>query len=312
MCVNPMLPCRRVAARLGKAMGRWAARSALSGAVMLVVGCGGEEAPEQARDRTPYPSPAPTMTRTVTPTPTVTLSNLNCYYLDNCSPTPAATATTRTPTPTPSAQPSGNAPFSDGRFRFNCFLYGDCSPTPTATAARTPTATATAAPPPRTPGPTRSPPPSPSTGSAPTVAQLQRALVAEGALGRDWAELETGALTRERNPAVYAEFLNLVADQYLAVELHDVRNGGPEYLALLLVTKLGIPQVTAAAPLSYGTGGVRYRYTRVEDGARVPGELAAWQQGPVVVIMMIEGGRAEVCLCDLAQRQDEKVRAVIR
>lgn len=212
---------------------------------------------------------------------------------------------TRSPTPAPTmvrtASPTATVTLSN----LNCSILGTCSPTPTAT-ARPLTATATP-PPTQSVGPTRSPSPSPSSGSAPTGAQLRRTLLTDQEVGSGWGEVEAGALTQERNPAFFTEFVNLVADEYLAVEVHDAHNGTPEYLGLRVLTEI-TSQVTAAAPLTFGTRGVRYRYAVVRDGERQHGEMAAWQQGSVVIIMLIEGSRADVCLCDLARRQDEKVR----
>lgn len=278
------------------AIGRWVACGVLAGVVALAMSCGREDAPEQARDRAPSPSPVPAMMRTATPTPTVTLSTLNCSILGTCSSTPTATPPTPPPTRTPTAYP--------GSTRF-CAFFGDCPPTPTATA--------TAAPPPtQSVGPTRSPSPSPSSGSAPTAAQLRRALLTDQEVGSGWAEVEAGALTRERNPAFFAEFVNLVADEYLAVELHDARNGAAEFLALRMIADRKFDKLDKLTPSGPGQDRTRHRYEFVSDGKRQYGELVAWRQGSVVVAMQIEGPRASTCVCDHARRQDEKVRAAGR
>lgn len=281
--------------RVGTALGGRLAGIVLVGAA-LAVGCGGDDAPEQARDRASVSVPSPTATPT--PTSTTTLTTLNCSILGNCSPTPAATGTARTPTatasPTPTRAPTvtrtpttvpPGTPFST----FICSFAGNCPPTPTATA----------------PSPTASPTTSPS------AAQLRSALLTEADLGRDWQETGRRDLMGRAYPAAQAAFLNLLADESLDVQLYDARNGSVETLALRTLTEI-TPRATSAAPLGYGTRGVRYRYSLVEGDEQFYGELAAWQQGPVVMIMLIEGSQAEICLCDLARRQDDKLRAMFR
>jgi hypothetical protein len=291
----------------GAAIGRWAAYLVLLLAMTLAIACGAEDPPEQARNLAASPTPTVTVSPPPTTTPTATtrrgsLSETICQLNGNCTPTATATlspsptrtttATARTPTATrmPTTTPTPSS-FRD----FICSFTGNCSPTPT-----------------RTAGPVASLPPSPSPGAGITVAQLQRGLVPEEDLGSDWLELDAGVLMREGNQIVIGQYINVVTDESLWVELYDARSGGPEYRALRLITFQGIPEVKAMAPLDYGKGGVRYRYNLVEDGERVYGELAAWQQGPVVVVMQFEGGHADVCLCDLARRQDAWLRDAFR
>jgi len=154
----------------------------------------------------------------------------------------------------------------------------------------------------------------------PTYDQLFRALLTEDDLWErdiDNALLEADAGELDRDyPAVYADFSDLVTDEFLSIELHDARNGVPDYIALAFVEALtdGRPtELRPIAPTGFGTAGVRYRYIYHEsDGDRWYGEVAAWRQGQVVVAIVFEGSDADACVCDLAALQYNKVASMIR
>ena len=63
---------------------------------------------------------------------------------------------------------------------------------------------------------------------------------------------------KEQHPAVAADFTS-DDDEFLSVELHDARNGAPEYLALRFLVGESIQALTPVAPLAFGVAGARYR-----------------------------------------------------
>jgi hypothetical protein len=144
----------------------------------------------------------------------------------------------------------------------------------------------------------------------PTLGQLQRALLSEDDFFFELDEYETGNLDR-RYPAVYGDYY-LIFDEFLSVELHDARNGTPENIAIDFLNDFDIFEVTRIAPTGFGRDGVRFRYDYFEDGEHWYGEVAAWQQGQVVVAILYESYvDPEICVCDYAELQFDKVAAII-
>jgi hypothetical protein len=174
--------------------------------------------------------------------------------------------------------------------------------TVTATVMSTLTATATL---------TATPTATPTPASGPTPAQLQRALLTAKDLGPDAVLWDFGEM-ETRYPAVRGYGFLVSPEEFLTVELHDARNGVPDYLALGFLNDLTVNQVTQVAATGFGTNGVRYRYNLDEDGERVYGEVAAWRQGQVVVAIQVEGYQADVCVCDYAKAQYDKLAAAMR
>jgi hypothetical protein len=153
--------------------------------------------------------------------------------------------------------------------------------------------------------------------SGPTLTQLRRAVLAEedlwaGEIGGDWAELDAGPL-EDDYPAVFADFTDLDSDAYLSVELHDARNGVPDFLALALASLSSeeFEHLEAIEPTGYGAAGVRYRYAYTDDGERWYGEVAAWRHGGMAVAILYESTAADACVCAYAALQDAKLRATL-
>jgi hypothetical protein len=178
-------------------------------------------------------------------------------------------------------------------------------PTPLPTSTATVTVTPTMA-------PTATAPP----GSGPTVAQLQRALLTANEVGPDAIRWDAGELDT-RYPAVYVDYgFQISFDpgpvEFLSVELHDARNGVPDFRALSFLDDMSVNQLTQMPPTGFGTNGVRYRYNYDDEGERIYGEVVAWRQGQVVAGIQVEGSTAEVCVCDYAKLQHDKLTATIR
>jgi hypothetical protein len=176
------------------------------------------------------------------------------------------------------------------------------------------TATRTAAPLPvsRTPAP---PTVRPSATTVPvplTVAKLGSALLTEKEVGDPFGLDRTGPLSKEQYPAVYADFAG-IDGRDLAIELHDPRNGDTDYIALKLLAAVSSSnKLGEVKALSYGTSGRRYQFSYMESGDLRYGEVAAWREGDVVIVMLIDGDSAGVALGDLAARQDAKLRSLPR
>lgn len=152
----------------------------------------------------------------------------------------------------------------------------------------------------------------------PTLRQLQQALLTEDDLWEsdipgDWVELDADELDDDY-PAVYADFSDYDTDDYLSVELHDARNGVPDFLALALLSlaEVELDELERIDPTGYGTNGVRYRYNYTDEGERWYGEVAAWRYGGVAVAILFESLDPDACVCEYAALQDQKLRATIR
>lgn len=148
-------------------------------------------------------------------------------------------------------------------------------------------------------------------GSGPSLSQLRQAIVSEQDLDDEWIELDADVLD-ERYPAVYADFVGSFTDDFLSFELHDARNGVPDVRALSFLDGFDLDRLTQIEPTGYRENGVRYRYAYTDDGDRWYGEVAAWRQGQVVVAVLIESLDPDVCVCDVAALQYDKLAATIR
>ncbi|MGE0545173.1 MAG: hypothetical protein AB7R89_33865, partial [Dehalococcoidia bacterium] len=109
-------------------------------------------------------------------------------------------------------------------------VAGDVTVAPTATMTATvvPTLTATAT---LTTTPTATPTATATPASGPALAQLQRTLLTAKDLGSDAVLWDFGEL-KTQYPAVRGYGFLVSPDEFLTVELHDARNGVPDYLAL--------------------------------------------------------------------------------
>ncbi|MGD9893556.1 MAG: hypothetical protein AB7R89_28630 [Dehalococcoidia bacterium] len=151
----------------------------------------------------------------------------------------------------------------------------------------------------------------------PTVSQLRQALLTEDDLwaafeGTDLIEDDSGDIDATY-PAVWVDFVGLVTDDFLTIELHDARNGSPDAIVRGLLEDLEAEQVREVTPAGYGTAGVRFRYVFDEpDGERWYGEAAAWRQGQIVVAIVVESLDADACVCEPAELQYNKVVAMFR
>lgn len=183
------------------------------------------------------------------------------------------------------------------------------APTVTVTVMATPSVTVT-----RTPPPTATRTATVQLGEGPTLAQLRQARLSKDDLKGAWLDWTAGQMEK-RYPAVFATFLPLDSggsEEWLRVELHDARNGVPDFVALGLLDGVNLSQMTQTAPTGFGANGVRYRYNYREDGEQVYGEIAAWREGQTVVAIQVEGLDTDVCVCEFAELQQKKLTAAVR
>jgi hypothetical protein len=147
-------------------------------------------------------------------------------------------------------------------------------------------------------------------GAAPTLAQLRRAILSEDDLGDQWFEFDSGDL-KEEHPAVSADFSGK-GSEYLGIELHDARNGAPDFIALGMLAGGSLQGLTQASAPDYGSDGVRYRYQVDLNGKHLYGEVVGWRRGGVVAGMRYESEKSDACVCDYGKRQDAKITATPR
>jgi hypothetical protein len=254
---------------------------------------------------------------------------------------PAATEAATPAVGTQAATPSGTA--VNNYATFQAAIFGTNTPAARGTATAAPTAPAqatvsqatvqaifggigtpaggtptpkpsSAAPLPAPPKPggtaTSTPAPARQTTGAPTLAQLHRALLTEDDLGEEWLGFDSDDDDQDY-AAAGVEFAGDDGET-LSIELHDARNGAPDFLALSLLGNQKFDQFTQTTPPEYGTGGARYRYQRTEDGTRLYGEVVGWRHGAVIATMMFESEKPDACVCDFGRKQEQKLTATFR
>jgi hypothetical protein len=258
--------------------------------------------------------PAPAVTEAATPavgTPVATPSGtaVNNYATFQAAifgtNTPAARGTA-TPGPTTPAQATVSLATVQAIFGgFGTPARGTPGVTPSA-AAPLP------APAPPKPGGTATATPAPSrqASAGPTLAQLHRALLSEDDLGEEWLGFDADDDDQDYAAAV-VDFAGEDGET-LSIELHDARNGAPDYLALSLLGNQKLDQFTQTTPPEYGTDGVRYRYQRTEDGTRLYGEVVGWRHGAVIATMLFESEASGACVCEFGRKQEQKLTANFR
>jgi hypothetical protein len=235
--------------------------------------------------------PIPTSGAGAAVAPATATSTPQGFFGSFLGPDPTAQAGTTAAEPAPATRPTQAAP-------------PPAPPAPPTSAAPLPA-------PPKPGGtPTRAPTVTTPSGPAPTLAQLRRAIFSEDDLGDRWLEFDSGDM-KEDHPAVYADFSG-DGSEYLSIELHDARNGDPEFLALGLVEGEKLNGLTQASAPEYASGGARYRYQLDQNGKHLYGEVVGWRRGGVVAAIRYESEKADACVCDYGKRQDAKLAATFR
>jgi hypothetical protein len=149
--------------------------------------------------------------------------------------------------------------------------------------------------------------------AGPTEAQLRQAALSLRDIGPGWTEASSGPLVDgiESYGVIFKRETPIY--QLLSIGLGDLRTGTPETNALDFVEELsGVRQGEPAELPPYVSDAARYLFQFTKGEFSYAGDVAAWRQGEVVVIVALVTDNRYSCVCEYADLQFDKLAVALR